>query len=144
MSTTVKPTPIALIVCDNIYEEPHGKKALVGLFNNISAKNFPAYHPRLAVFASLTGLREGSRAMLDIVNAESDGEVVVSASGPFPSGVTPLIVVDMEFIFNDVCFKEEGMYFVRLWSNGHLLMQRPFNVVRARSSHDPDKPNASA
>lgn len=128
MTSLVKPTPIALVVCDSIYtEENSGKTALVGLFNGIAVQSFPAKHARMGVFASLTGLRDGSVAKLEIVHGETD-EVVVSAQGPFPKGFTPITVVDMNFVFNNVIFTSEGSYYIRFWANDHVLMQRPFHV----------------
>lgn len=128
MASTVKPAPIALIVCDTIYQEqPAGKTALVGLFNGIHAVSFPATHPRMAVFASMTGVREGSTAKLEIVHAETDHSVV-SVEGPFPGKVAPTTVVDMNFVLDNVTFPEEGTYYIRFWANGHLLLMRPFEV----------------
>lgn len=126
--STVKPTAIALVVCDNIYTEPGGKTALVGLFNGISAHSFPVRHPRLAIFASLTGLREGSQAKIEIVHAETE-EVIVATHGPFPPDFSPITVVDMHFIFGNVVFQKEGTYYIRFWANDHLLMMRPFEVT---------------
>jgi len=123
----IKPTPIALVVCDNIYQEPGGKLALVGLFNCFFAKSVPAVIPRLAAFASVTGLRKDSYAKLEIVHSESE-DAVVSAEGPFPENAAPTSVVDLHFIFNGVKFPEEGVYFVRFWANGHCMMMRPFKV----------------
>ena len=126
--STIKPTPIALVVCDTIYQEPaSGKTALVGLFNGILASSFPVRHPRMAVFASVTGLRDGSHAKLDIVHSETE-QCIVSAQGPFPGGPAPVTVVDMNFVFNNVVFPEEGTYYVRFWGNDHLLLMRPFEV----------------
>ena len=127
MPSSVKPTPIALVVCDNIYSEPGGKTALVGLFGGIVASSFPARHPRMAVFASLTGLRSDAIAKLEIVHAETE-DVIVSAQGPFPDGYTPLTVVDMNFIFNNVVFPSAGTYYIRFWANEHLIVMRPFEV----------------
>ncbi len=128
MGSTLKPSAIALVVCDSIYrEEPAGKSALVGLFNGIFASSFPATHPRMAVFVSVTDVRDGSTAKLDIVNGETD-HVVVSVEGPFPGKFAPTAVVDMNFVLNNVTFPEEGRYFIRFWANGHPLMMRPFNV----------------
>ena len=42
-----KPSPISLVVCDNVYRELGGKSALVGLFNRITSSRFPAKHSRL-------------------------------------------------------------------------------------------------
>jgi len=87
----------------------------------------PVVIPRLAVFASVTGLRKESYAKLEIVHSESE-EPVVSAEGSFPEGAEPISVVDLHFIFNGVTFPEEGVYFVRFWANGHCMMMRPFTV----------------
>ena len=140
MSSTVKPTLIALVVCDGIYHEVQGKTALVGLFNNITARVFPVTHPRMAVFASLTGLREQSTAKLEIVHGEND-RPIVSLQGPFPGNLTPLTVVDMNFVLSNVTFPEEGTYFIRFWANDHLLVMRPFKVNLIKKSGD--KKNAS-
>ncbi len=126
--STVKPTPIALVVCDAIYQEPGGKTALVGLFSNIASYTAPPIkHPRLAVYASVTGLREGSHTRLEIVQGETEN-IIVCAKGPFPKGATPLMIADLNFVLNNVVFPEVGTYFIRFWVNDHLLMMRPFEV----------------
>lgn len=139
-NSTVKPTPIALVVCDNIYTEPGGKTALVGLFNGIAARAVPVHHHRMAVFASLTGVREGSTAKLEIISAEDD-KVVVAAQGPFPGNFSPLTVVDMNFIFNNIIFPVEGTYYVRFWSNDHLLIMRPFEVKLIKTGESKNDKN---
>lgn len=126
----LKPSPIALVVCDNIYSEPTGKVALVGLFNNISARQFPASHPRLVVFVSLTGVRKGMTGKLDIVHSETDNPIV-EARGGFDQNVGPTDIVDMSFILNNVTFPEPGMYYIRFFGNGHPLLMRPFVVGKS-------------
>ena len=132
MQSTVKPSPIALVVCDTIYQEPGGKLALVGLFNGVVATQFPAGHARLAVFASATGVRPNSHAKIEIVHAENETRVVVSAEGPFPVDANPLSIVDLSFIFNNLVFPEAGTYYVRFWGNNNLLLMRPFQVAEAK------------
>jgi hypothetical protein len=133
MASTVKPTPISLVVCDNIYQEqPAGKTALVGLFSGIFATSFPATHPRMAVFVSVTGVREESTAKVEIVHAETE-KAVISVEGPFPGKFSPTTVVDMNFILSNVTFPEEGTYFIRFWANDHLLVQRPFDVRQMKA-----------
>lgn len=140
MPSTVKPTPIALVVCDNIYHEPSGKVALVGLFNNIATDQMPAKLHRMAIFASLTDLRDGSTAKLEIVHGEND-RIIVAAQGPFPKGYTPLTVIDMNFIFNNVTFPDVGTYFIRFWANDHLLLMRPFEVAVTKKKGEPKNDN---
>lgn len=95
MTSKVKVAPIALVLCEAVCQDPvGGKTALVGLFNNITARKFPVVHPKLAVFASVTGLREGSHAKLAIIHGETE-QPIVAANGPFPKGATPLDVADL-------------------------------------------------
>ena len=51
--------------------------------------------------------------------------------GPFPEEVNPVAVVDMHFILRNVTFPEAGRYFIRFWGNEHLLVMRPFDLVKA-------------
>ena len=134
MAEGIKPTFISLVVCDNIYRAPDGKTALVGLFNGITVGGFPANHPRLAIFASVTGLRGDSSGKIEIVHAETD-ESVVTGEGKFPDESEPLDVLDMNFILSNVVFPREGTYYVRFWANEHLMAMRPFDV-KARERSD--------
>lgn len=124
-STT--PSPIALVVCDNVYQERSGKHALVGLFNRITARKFPVTHPRMCVFVSVTDIRPNSMFRLDVIDGETD-ENVIGMQGPPPKGSAPNDVVDMVFELHGVTFKRAGLYFIRFWGNEHLLLQRPFLV----------------
>ncbi len=132
-TSTVKPTPIALVVCENIYQEIGGKIALVGLFSNVNVREFPIKIGRMGVFASVTGVRPGSKGKLEIVDGETETPVA-SAGGPFPGGenISPLTVVDMHFVFSNLEFKEAGIYYIRFWCNEHLIMMRPFTVRAAK------------
>ena len=122
-----KPTPIALVVCDNIYRESGGKAALVGLFNSICAKSFPVVVARMCVYASVTGLRPNARLRLEIAHSES-GAVVAKLEGPPPDGYDPTTICDLNFELNGIAFPEPGRYDIRFWGNDHLLLQRPFDV----------------
>ncbi len=122
-----KPSPIALVVCDNIYQEPGGKTALVGLFNRITAERLPVKHPRLCVYASVTDIRPNTVFKLEIVHSETD-RVVVSMGGPPPGEMTPINICDLRFELRNLVFYEDGLYYIRFWGNDHLLLQRPFQV----------------
>lgn len=123
-----KPVPIALVVCEAVYREPGGKQALVGLFNRISAKRFPAIHAKLCVFVSLTEVMPGTKCRLDIVHAETDEPVVV-AQGPMPKDAGPIAIWDVVFSLENLQFKEPGKYYVRFFGNDVIILQRPFEVA---------------
>ncbi len=123
----VKPNLIALVVCDNVYKEPDGKLALVGLFSRVYASTFPVVHARMVVFVSVTGLRKGSTGKVEIVNAETD-QVVVSTGGDFPGDENPLAILDMTFFLRNIVFPSPGTYFINFWGNEQILASRPFFV----------------
>lgn len=122
-----RPSIIALVVCDNIYTESGGKTALVGLFNDIHVPEFPYVHSRLAIFVSVTGIRQGTKALLDIIHGTTDNPVI-EARAEFKKDINPTTVVDMNFILSNVKFPEPGKYFIRFFGNGYPLVMRPFQV----------------
>jgi hypothetical protein len=124
-----KPVLIALVICDDVYEQPQGgKKALVGLFNGITVSAFPAQHGRIAVLVSMTDLKPNTTCRIEIVHGESEN-VMLSAQGPVPSTPGgPITIYDMVFRFDNVIFPQAGTFFVRFWANDHLLVQRPIEV----------------
>lgn len=125
------PVPIALVLCDNVYQASNGKQALVGLFNRIVASSFPAVHPRLCAFVSITSVRPNTNCEFDIRHAETD-ELVISLEGPAPSDFGPTTVWDAVFELQPLTFTQPGKYFARFLGNGHVLVQRPFEVIDAR------------
>ena len=128
-----KPSPIALVVCDNVYKEASGKTALVGLFNRIIASKFPATHPRLCVYAAVTDIHPNTRFRLTIVNAETDHKVA-GLSGPVPDNISPTSICDFDFSLQGLTFPEPGRYYIQFWGNDHLLLQRPFEVEQTQPS----------
>lgn len=125
------PVPIALVVCDNVYREPSGKIALVGLFNRLFAAKLPARHPRLCVYASLTEIRPRTKLQLRIVHPETDA-VVASIDGESSPNSDPMAVEDTVFFLSNLLFPQAGRYDIQLWGGGNLLSQRPFIVSRTR------------
>jgi hypothetical protein len=134
-----RPVPIALVICDNVYRESGGKQALVGLFNRITTRRIPAVHARLCVFVSLTEVMPGTTCKIDIVHAETD-EPVVSAHGPMPREAGPIAILDMQFKFENLVFKEAGRYYVRVFGNDQIVLQRPFEVVLIEGRNGDDEP----
>ena len=124
-----KPTPIALVICDNVYRESGGKTALVGLFNRIQAAQFPTRHSRICAYVSVTSARPGDIFKLEVVHSETD-ELVFRAEGPAPNNVSPVGICDFVFQINNLVFEEPALYYIRFWGNDHLLLQRPFTVAK--------------
>ncbi|MBU0616089.1 MAG: hypothetical protein KKI02_00060, partial [Planctomycetes bacterium] len=126
-----KPSPIALVVCDNVYREASGKTALVGLFDRIIAPKFPITHPQLCIYAAVTDIQPGTRFRIRIVHGETD-DVVAELQGPPPEQAGPTTVCDFTFMLRGLKFKDPGQYFIQFWGNEYLLLQRSFNVEQAK------------
>lgn len=122
------PTPVALVLCDNVYRDSNGKQALIGLFNRIVVRETPAVHPRMCVFVSITSIRANTVCKLDIVHAETD-EPIISMEGPAPDKVGPVVVWDVVFELPPLVFSEPGVYYVRFFGNKNILLQRPIEVI---------------
>jgi hypothetical protein len=123
-----KPVGIALVLCDAVYTEPTGKRALVGMFDRIHATRFPALHPRMSVYISATDFRPNTQCVFEIVHGETD-EKIVEARGPIPQAVGPTAICDFLFELQNVVFPESGTYFARFLGNGQVILQRPVDVV---------------
>ena len=138
--TIPHPQPISLIVCDNVYTESTGKRALVGLFNQIqvTARDGPIVQRRLCVYLSMTEVYPGTVVKLDIVHGETDDPVVKTQTTPAPKGVNPTTVFDFQFEFTGLVFPDAGLYFVRFFGNDHILLQRPINVTRVLGDESND------
>lgn len=114
-----------MVICDSIYHDRStGKAALVGVFSGVNALKFPALHPQMWVYVSVTEARAKARFRLDVVNSESDQQIV-SVDGEVPREVTPVHVCDMTFQLDGLLFPSAGLYYVRFWMGERLLLQRP-------------------
>ncbi len=132
------PSPIALVVCDNIYQESGGKTALVGLFNRISVPSLPFNHSRLCVYAAATELRSDIKLKLEIVHGESDRSVI-AVEGRLPKRVSPLTICDAHYELKNVIFRDAGRHYIRWWAGDHLLIQRPFEVELVKPGKKKEK-----
>jgi hypothetical protein len=122
-----KPVGLALIVCDDVYKDDGGKQALIGLFNNLRLPGFPFVYPRLCVFGSMTEVRYGTECRVDIVHA--DTETVVAAQSSVPPPREPTAECEFVCTLKAIRFPEPGTYFVRLFANGEIILQRRFKVM---------------
>jgi hypothetical protein len=136
------PQGLALLLCDNLYVDRRGKRALVGLFNRITAPEFPATHARMVVFVSVTDLRPNSVLKLDISDAETD-EPLFQAEGPPPEEAGPIAILDLVFDIENLTLPREGIYWVRFWGNNRPVIERPIEVVK-RERHAADEENEHA
>ena len=131
----IKPTILALVVCDEVIEDlSTRKKSLIGLFNGIIAKGFPSVHHQLVVFISMTG-QGVAPIRLELVHAEDvteDSQPILRLEQPEFHFEDPNTIVDLVFKLHDVPFPRAGLYYFRILSGNDLLSQRDFRVGLAK------------
>lgn len=126
----VRPQVIALLVCDAVHRDPStGKHFLMGCFNALTARSFPARHPHLAVHVAVT---EGYGALrLEVRLARPDGETIIhrlSADVTFPD---PRTVAELSFQFTDVVFPGPEEVRVQVRADDDLVMERRLQILPA-------------
>ena len=139
---TDKPSPlgIAIVVCDQIIEDKlTSKKSLIGIFNQITAANFPCTHPRVSVFVCLTEGRGDYGARLRIVHDETE-TVVADLNGPiqFPDANA---VIELNFDLIGLTFPQPGLYSIEFYCDDTLVLERRFHVAKLEK---PSSPGAAA
>jgi hypothetical protein len=124
-----KPLGVALVICDRvIVDAKTQEKTLVATFNRIRASTFPALHPRMSLFVSVTngrGVMDGKILCVE----EASREPVYQASGPLLFK-DPLHVVEMTFQIRNVVFPKPGVYNVEFLCDNELILQRRFTVTQ--------------
>ncbi len=131
--TGKEPEGLAIVPCDDIYTDSSGKLAIIGIFNRLVVPKIPVMKLKICVYVSITEIYPGATCGIDIVHGETD-EPVFKAEGPVDmDGVNPSTIFDMVFELKNVPFGEPGTYYVRLFGNKKLLLQRPFELLEKNS-----------
>ena len=128
MSGQSTPSGLAIIVCDQVIEDKlTNKKSLIGIFNSIAHPGYPARHPALCIFVSLTEGRGTCQARLRIVCEETD-KPVAEVNGQLEFADVNQ-VVEMAFNFMGLEFPEPGLYSIEFYCADALVLERRFHAL---------------
>ena len=128
----LRPTALAMVICDAVLRDESTKKpTLVGLFNQVTAPVFPAMHPGMHVFLSLTN-GHGKQPFLLQCKAPDDS-VVFEAGGEIDLA-SPLDVADLNIELRGLVFAKEGTYIFEFFCGGELLTMRRFSITREKAN----------
>ena len=135
-----KPLPkaLAFIICDSVIDDKAtNKKSLIGLFNNIYANKFPATHPSLNVFLSLTEGYGDYQCSLVCKKADESLELV-RIPGNIKFG-NPLSVAEVKFEIRGIVIPEPGVYRFDFLCGEVSVVSRKFKVIKLeRKSNEPN------
>ena len=127
MTNSVSPVLLSINVCDQVIREERTRKtSLIGMFNNINAKEFPCHHPCLHVHISVTDGGGKQIGKLRFVN-EDLGKLVLEMKGDvvFPSRMA---IVEMNFRIVNLPLEKSGHYRFEFMVGDTLIGGRCFTV----------------
>jgi hypothetical protein len=129
MKKSEKVIGLALIVCDEVIEDKlTSKKSLIGMFNRITAIEFPCKHLGLHVFVSLTGGRGERNVELRCVD-QSNLKPLFGAKGKIKF-INPNAIVEINFHLQNAVFPKPGKYAFEFFCEDDWVLARPFIVVK--------------
>ena len=124
----IKPTLLFSVLCDDIRREHNGKFILIGLFETIGTRKFPAIHPALFVMncwiSGLGTFRQRSRII------GGDGKVLAEDKE------TEFTLKDLKSKhrviarFNNLKFDIPGEYSVEVLLDGELKVRYPLIIKK--------------
>ncbi len=137
-----KPAPdvLSMIVCDQIItDRMTGKQSLIGMFCRIHARGFPASHPQLCVYVTLTEGYGDTELRIRIVDANEARPPIVEGKGRVRFR-DPRAIANLVLQFHGLTFPEPGEYRVQLYSAGELLREARLELVllKPRPRKPPD------
>jgi len=131
----IKPNLQFSVVCDDVRREDNGKFMLLGIFETINAKEFPARHHTLFV-ANRWCKGEGAFTQkIRIINSKNKAVVFQTEGQPFQ-----LVDIDAHQTivsrFNNLLFENPGKYWIEIFLNDELMLNYP---IMLRQVVQPEK-----
>jgi len=120
----IKPDLQFSVLCDDVRREDNGKFILIGLFEAINAKKFPATHQTLFVVNRWCKGQGMYTQKIRIVNTKDKSIVFQTDDQPFE-----LVDIDRHHTlvskFNNLVFVNEGKYWVEILLDKELILNYP-------------------
>ena len=120
----IRPNLQFSVVCDDVRREDNGKFMLIGIFEAINAREFPARHHTMFV-ANRWCKGEGSFTQkIRIINTKDKSVIFQTEEQPFQ-----LADIDTHHTiiskFNNLLFQDPGKYWVEVFLNNELILNYP-------------------
>ncbi|MDD5437097.1 MAG: hypothetical protein PHX20_06090 [Candidatus Omnitrophica bacterium] len=127
----IKPNLQFSVLCDDIRREDNGKFMLIGLFEAINAKKFPAMHPALFVVNRWCKGEGPFTQKIRIVNLK-DGSIIFQTD----EQAFELADIDRHHTlvsrFNNIAFPNPGKYWVEVLLDNELVINYPLILNEAK------------
>ncbi len=122
----IVPTLLFSVMCDDVRREDNGKFILIGLFETIGAKKFPAIHPALFIMNCWTSGIGNFRQRSRIISKNGD---ILAKDRETTFALQDLKAKHRVIArFNGLKFDSAGEYAVEVLLNGDLKVRYPLLV----------------
>ena len=120
----IKPNLQFSVLCDDVRREENGKFMLIGLFEAISSKKFPATHPTLFIVNRWCKGEGAFTQKIRIVNSNDKSMVFQTDEQAFK-----LVDIDKHHTlvsrFNNLIFPTSGKYWLEVLLDNELFLNYP-------------------
>ena len=116
------------VLCDDVRREHNGKFILIGLFEVIGSRTFPAVHPRFTVINRWSNGVGKFSQQIRLISGETDQVVGRDREIPFELRDTHHRHTVVS-IFSGLRFEKAGAYWVEVLLKGELKLRYPFDLV---------------
>jgi len=127
--TTIEPSLLYSVLCDDVRREENGKFILLGMFETIGAKEFPAVHPVLFIVNGWVGgagtFRQYSRIL------DSRGQEIARDQETTFQLANLKARHSVIARFNNIELAQPGEYALEVLLNGDLKVRYPLLVEQA-------------
>lgn len=131
----IRPNLQFSVLCDDVRREENGKFMLIGLFEGITARTFPAIHPALFVANRWCKGQGSFLQKVRIVNSRDKGIIFQTNEQPFElqdiDGHHTLISK-----VNNLTFASPGKYWVEVLLDGELILNYPLILKESKDGQN--------
>ena len=127
----IKPNLQFSVLCDDVRREDNGKFMLIGIFEAINAKKFPATHPSLFI-VNRWCKGEGSFTQKIRITNTKDKRIV------FQTDEQPFTLEDIDrhhtliSKFNNLVFPDIGKYWLEVFLDKELVLNYPIMLKEVK------------
>jgi len=131
----IKPNLQFSVVCDDVRREENCKFMLIGIFEAINAKKFPATHASLYVVNRWCKGAGAFKQNIRIVNSMDSVVVFKTGDQPFELGDIDGHHTLVSKI-NNIVFPVVGKYWVEIMLDGDLVLNYPIILKEMKNEQD--------
>jgi len=129
----------ASILCDDVRQEINGKFMLIGLFDVITAQQFPLAFPRLCVVTRWCGGEGQFHQTTRLLKPDQSTVLAHGRSMPVRFPNTEATVTNVE-VFLNIGFEQPGCYWVEILLDADLKLRYPLRVAVLKPPQNPAAP----